>query len=79
MVMVSGLSGLFQQFRHRHCRHGCDGWHGDVPEDGQGVGGDGRFALVQRLNDHLPHVTSGISSNRQQRHNVLLPGNARTL
>lgn len=63
---------LFQQFRHGHC---CDGWHGDVSEDVQRVGGDGWFALVQRLDDHLPRVTIGIASNRQQGHDVLLPAN----
>lgn len=71
-----GLGGLFQQFGHCHCRHGCDGWHGDVPEDGERVRGDGRFALVQGLDDHLPRVAIGIASDRQQGNDVFLPNNA---
>lgn len=61
---------LFQQFvgsgghRGGHGGHGHGG-DGDVLEDGLGDPSVGRLILVQRLHDHLLHISAGIPSHRQ--------------
>lgn len=70
--------GLFEELGGGHGGHGGHGdcGHRDVSEDGLAAAAGRHLVLAKGADDHLPHLSAGVTANGQKSLDVLLPAGA---